>query len=114
MSDDRKTAKSRRVSDELHAEVAARLGVKPAEVAVYENPDGMYAVDSNGHRMLLRDEGGIAWYGDKAPNPAYPLVHPTVDIEEADSPPGPPLEPVEDVPVVKKPGPPPRPGAAKK
>jgi hypothetical protein len=134
VSDERKKVKSKKVSDELHADVAARLGVKPAEVAVFGNADGVYAVDGNGHRMLLLDDGGVAWYGDKAPNPAYPLVRPSVvidesDVEEIDDPlePGEEPLPADDVganvalmqPVgapaeAKKPGPPPRTGTAKK
>lgn len=84
MSDERKKAKSRKVSSERHAEVAARLGFKPEEIAVFTNPDGEYAVVKDGHRLLLQDGGAVAWYGDKAPNPTYPLVRPSVEIDESD------------------------------
>lgn len=138
MSDDRKKAKSKQVSDERHAEVAARLGFKPDEIAVFSNPDGEYAVVKDGHRLLLQDDGKVAWYGDEAPNPTYPLVRPTVeidetDVEQIDGPLDLPLEPGE-VPLpkddaganvaltqpvgepaeAKKPGPLPRPSNAKK
>jgi hypothetical protein len=34
--------------------------------------------------VLLQDEGRVAWYGDKAPNPTYPLVVPSVELDESD------------------------------
>lgn len=84
MSDERKQAKSKKVSDERHAEVADQLGFKPEEIAVFRNPDGEYAVVKDGHRLLLQDGGAVAWYGDEAPNPTYPLVRPSVVIDESD------------------------------
>jgi hypothetical protein len=84
VSDERKRAKSKKVPDELHAEVADQLRVKPGEIAVFTNPDGVYAVDRNGHRMLLQETGEVAWYGDKAPNGAFPLVRPSVLVDESD------------------------------
>jgi hypothetical protein len=84
VSDERKKAKSKKASDERHAEVADRLGFKPEEIAVFKNPDGEYAVVKDGHRLLLQDEGRVAWYGDEAPNPTYPLVRPSVLIDETD------------------------------
>lgn len=84
MSDERKKAKSKQVSDERRDEVAARLGMDPAEIAVFTNADGEYAVIKDGTRLLLQDEGRVAWYGDKAPNPTYPLVKPTVELDESD------------------------------
>lgn len=101
MSDERKKAKSKKVSDERHAEVADRLGFKPEEIAVFKNPDGEYAVVKDGHRLLLQDEGRVAWYGDEAPNPTYPLVRPSVlvdesDVEEIDGPLDLPLKPGEE------------------
>jgi hypothetical protein len=56
----------------------------PVEIAVFTNPDGEYAVIKDGTRVLLQDEGKVAWYGDKAPNPTYPLVVPTVELDESD------------------------------
>ena len=84
MSDERKKAKSRKASEERHAEVADRLGFKPEEIAVFKNPDGEYAVVKDGHRLLLQDGGAVAWYGDEAPNPTYPLVRPSVEVDESD------------------------------
>lgn len=134
MSDERKKAKSRKASDERRDEVAARLGMDPVEIAVFTNPDGEYAVVKDGSRLLLQEEGKVAWYGDKAPNPTYPLVRPTVELDESDldeveAPSGPspsdgePTEPLQpDNPDLaqqqpvgeKKPGPAPRTSTTKK
>lgn len=79
-------AKSIKASDERQAEVAARLGMDPAELVVYSNVDGEYAVVKDGTRLLLQDGGRIAWYGDTAPNPTYPLVVPSVELDESEPP----------------------------
>lgn len=84
MSDERKKAKSKQASDERRDEVAARLGMDPVEIAVFTNADGEYVVIKDGTRLLLQDEGRVAWYGEKAPNPTYPLVKPTVELDESD------------------------------
>lgn len=115
MSDDRKKAKSKKATDERRDEVAQRLGMDPTEIAVFSNADGEYAVGKDGHRLLLQEDGGIAWYGDKAPNPTYLLVQPTVeldesDVEEVEAPTDPPAADAASV----KPGPPARPTTAKK
>ena len=106
MSDERKKVKSKKASDERRDEVAARLGMDPAEIAVFTNPDGEYALGRDGHRLLLQDRGEVAWYGDEAPNPTYPLVVPTVELDEAelveveaaDGPPPPDDEPAKPAP----------------
>jgi hypothetical protein len=84
MSDERTKAKSKKVSAERHAEVAQRLGMDPVEIEVFTNPDGEYALIKDGTRVLLQDRGEVAWYGDRAPNPTYPLVVPTVELDESD------------------------------
>lgn len=92
--DGRKKSKSKQARQERRDEVAARLGMDPAEIAVFSNADGEYAVIKDGTRLLLQDEGKVAWYGDEAPNPTYPLVKPTVELDESEleaveAPPGP-------------------------
>ena len=95
-------AKSSKASDERQAEVAARLGMDPAELVVYTNVDGEYAAVKDGTRLLLQDGGRIAWYGDKAPNPTYPLVVPSVELDESDEPA---FDEAGDPDVVPDPGP---------
>lgn len=111
MSDEREKVKSKKASGERTAEVAQRLGVGVDEIAVFTNPDGEYAIGKDGHRLLLQDEGRVAWYGEKAPNPTYPLVVPTVELDESDEPvdEGGPVDPVD--PVDDRPKPPPKHGA---
>lgn len=96
MSDERKKVRSSKASPEVRDSVARLLGFKAVEVlAVYDNVDGLYAVVKDGHRLLLNDEDHtVAWYGDTAPNPSYPLVVPTVELDETDEPEGGPLETV--------------------
>lgn len=86
MSDDVRTkVRSSKASREFTDEVARHLGFKPAELlGVYDNADGPYVVVKDGHRLLLRDDGTVAWYGDEAPNPSYPLVVPSVELDESD------------------------------
>lgn len=85
MSDTRTKVHSSKASPEVQAVVARQLGFKPAEVlAVFDNVDGLYALVKDGHRLLLQDDGEVAWYGDEAPNPGYPLVVPSVELDESD------------------------------
>lgn len=110
VSDEREKVRSDKASPEVHVDVARRLGFKPDELlGVYENLDGPYAVVKDGHRLLLLDEG-VAWYGDTAPNPGYPLVVPSVELDESEEPDEPePGEPDEGGPA--KATPPPKHGA---
>lgn len=87
MSDDeRSKVKSEQVSEERHAEVARQLGMGVDEITVFFNIDGEYALGRDGTRLLLLEDGAVAWYGDKAPNPTYPLVVPSVELDESDEP----------------------------
>lgn len=91
MSDERKKVKSSRASQEFADDIARQLGFKPGEVlAVFDNVDGPYVLAKDGNRLLLGEAaagggvGSVAWYGDKAPNPGYPLVVPSVELDESD------------------------------
>jgi hypothetical protein len=79
---DKVKKKGRALSEERHAEIAARLGFAPEEFSSWENADGEYVRVKDGHALLLQDEGQVAWYGETAPNPTYPLVVPSVDLDE--------------------------------